>query len=58
VRKSVVIIRNIVVRHIPYRNLAGYLFDEQKRKTGIIKKIKKQMDKFALTNEDLEIATI
>jgi len=48
----------MAVKHIPYRNSAGYLFDEQKRKTGIIKKIKKQIDKLALTNEDLEIATI
>jgi len=46
----------MAVKHIPYRNPAGYLFDEQKRKTGIIKKIKKQIDKFALTNEDLGIA--
>jgi len=43
----------MAVKHIPYRNPAGYLFDEQKTRTGIIKKIKKQMDKFALTNTDL-----
>jgi len=47
----------MVIRHIPYRNPAIRLFDERKNKNRIIKKIKKQMDKFALTNEDLGIAT-
>ena len=36
---------------------AGYLFLDEKRKLGIIKRIKKHITKFDLTNEDLEIVT-
>ena len=56
-RKLAVIIWNMVVKNVAYINPEGYLFLDQKRKLGIVKRIKKQIDKFALTNEDLGIAT-
>lgn len=52
-RKLAVIIWNMVVKGIPYNNPEGYLFLDQKRKLGIVKRIKKQIDKFGLTNEEL-----
>ncbi|AKP50835.1 IS110 family RNA-guided transposase [Cyclobacterium amurskyense] len=59
-RKLAVIIWNMVVKGVPYINPEGYLFLDQKRKLGLVKRIKKQIDKFGLTNEDLglEIETI
>jgi len=56
-RKLAVIIWNMVVRGVPYYNPEGYLFLDQKRKLGLVKRIQKQIDKFALTNNDLKIAT-
>lgn len=55
-RKLAVIIWTMVVKGIPYNNPEGYLFLDQKRKLGIVKRIQKQMVKFALTNEDLQFA--
>lgn len=55
-RKLAVIIWNVVMKRIPYNNPEGYLFLDQKRKLGIVKRIQKQIDKFALTNEDLQFA--
>ncbi|MCH7409328.1 IS110 family transposase [Belliella sp. DSM 111904] len=52
-RKLAVIIWNMVVKGVPYINPEGYLYLEQKRKLGLVKRIKKQIDKFGLTNEDL-----
>jgi transposase len=52
-RKLAVIIWNMVAKGIPYHNPEGYLFLDQKRKLGIVKRIQKQIDKFALTNNDL-----
>jgi len=52
-RKLAVIIWNMVVKGTPYINPEGYLFLDQKRKLGLVKRIKKQIDKFALTDEDL-----
>lgn len=59
-RKLAVIIWNMVVKGVPYINPEGYLFLDQKRKLGLVKRIKKQIDKFGLTNADLglEIETI
>jgi transposase len=54
-RKLAVIIWNMVVKGVQYINPEGYLFLDQKRKLGIVKRIQKQIDKFALTNEDLKI---
>jgi transposase len=55
-RKLAVIIWNMVVKAIPYTNPEGYLFLDQKRKLGIVKRVQKQINKFALTTDDLIIA--
>ena len=52
-RKLAVIIWNMVVKNTPYVNPEGYLFLDQKRKLGIAKRIKKQIDKFDLKPEDV-----
>ncbi|UCS92715.1 IS110 family transposase [Echinicola marina] len=57
-RKLAVIIWNMVVKGVPYTNPEGYLFLDQKRKMGLVKRIKKQIDKFGLTNEDLGMETV
>lgn len=57
-RKLAVIIWNMVVKKIAYINPANYLFLDQKRKLGIVKRIRKQIDKFALTNEELGLVTV
>jgi transposase len=56
-RKLAVIIWNMIVKGVPYVNPAGYLFLDQKRKLGLVKRIRKQIDKFGLTNEDIGIIT-
>ena len=56
-RKLAVIIWNMIVRKQPYNPPTQYLFLDQKRKMGLIKKIKKQINKFEITGEDLGIAT-
>jgi len=45
----------MVTKGIPYQNPEEYLFLDQKRKLGLVKKIKKQIHKFGLTNDDLQI---
>jgi len=52
-RKLAVIIWNMIVKGVPYINPEGYLFLDQKRKLGLVKRIRKQIDKFGLTNEEL-----
>jgi transposase len=52
-RKLAVIIWNMVVKSVPYVNAEGYLFLDQKRRLGLVKRIRKQIDKFGLTNQDL-----
>ena len=52
-RKLAVIIWNMTVKGLPYLNPEGYLYLDQKRKLGLVKRIKKQIDKFGLTNEEL-----
>lgn len=54
-RKLAVIIWNMVVKGVPYVNPEGYLYLDQKRKLGLVKRIRKQIDKFGLTNEDLKL---
>ena len=54
-RKLGVIIWNMVVKKQPYSLLTQYLFLDQKRKLGLIKKMKKQIDKFDITGNDLGI---
>ena len=43
----------MVVKGVQYENLKGYLYLDQKRKLGLSKRIRKQIDKFGLTTEDL-----
>jgi len=43
----------MVVKAVSYKNPEGYLFLDQKRKLGLVKRIKKQIDKFGLTDEEL-----
>ena len=52
-RKLAVIIWNMIVKKMPYKPPTQYLFLDQKRKLAVLNRIKKQIDKFALTNEDL-----
>ena len=56
-RKLAVIIWNMVVKGTSYINPEGYLFLDQKRKLGLVKRIRKQIDKFKLTNEELGFST-
>lgn len=43
------------VKGTQYENPEGYLYPDQKRKLVLVKRIQKQIDKFGLTNEDLDI---
>lgn len=56
-RKLAVIIWNMVVKKIPYQPPTHYLFLDEKRKLGLVKRIRKQIDKFGLTNDDLGLLT-
>jgi transposase len=56
-RKLAVILWNMIVKNIPYKPPKDYLFLDEKRKLGLVKRIRKQIDKFALTNEELGIVT-
>ena len=56
-RKLAVIIWNMVTKGQQYVNPEGYLFLDQKRKLGLVKRIKKQIAKFDLTNEELGFVT-
>lgn len=56
-RKLAVIIWNMVVKEIPYNNEHNYLFLDQKRKMGLVKRIRKQIDKFELNPEELGFTT-
>lgn len=57
-RKLAVILWNMVVKNMPYKPPTDYLFLDEKRKLGLVKRIRKQIDKFALTKDDLGLATI
>jgi len=52
-RKLAVIIWNMVTKKVPYRPPTEYLFLDQKRKLGLVKRIKKQINKFDINPEDL-----
>lgn len=56
-RKLAVIIWNLITKKIPYQPPTQYLFLDQKRKMGLVKRIRKQIDKFDLKPEDLGIVT-
>ncbi len=56
-RKLAVIIWNMAAKQIPYKPPMEYLFLDEKRRLGLAKRIKKQIDKFGFTNEDLGFVT-
>lgn len=56
-RKLAVIVWNMVVKGTPYSRPQHYLFLDEKRKMGIAKKIRKQIDKFELSPEMLGLST-
>jgi transposase len=57
-RKLAVIIYNMVVKKQPYNPPTEYLFLDQRRKMGLINKMKKQINKFEITGEELGIVTV
>lgn len=57
-RKLAVIIWNMVTKSQPYNPPKEYLMLDQKRKLGLVKRIKKQIIKFDLTTNDLGLNTI
>ena len=56
-RKLAVIVWNMVMKAMPYNPPTDYMFLDEKRKLGLVKRIKKQITKFELTNEELGLAT-
>lgn len=54
-RKLATIIWNMVVKGVQYENPEGYLYLDQKRKLGLVKRMQKQINKFGLTDKDLLI---
>lgn len=52
-RKLAVIIWNMIVKHQPYSPPTQYLFLDQKRKMKLVKKIRKQIQKFDIKEADL-----
>lgn len=56
-RKLGVIIWTMIVKKIEYQPPREYLFLDQKRKLGLAKRIKKQIDKFDLKPEDVGFVT-
>lgn len=56
-RKLAVIIWNMVVKNKPYHNPKEYLYLDQKRKLGMVKRIQKQITKFELSKENFEFVT-
>jgi transposase len=56
-RKLAIIIWNMIVKKQPYNPPTQYLFLDQKRKMGLVKKMRKQIDKFEITGEELGITT-
>jgi len=55
-RKLAVIIWNMVVKGVPYENPEGYLFRDQKKKLGLLKRIQKQITKFELESTDFQFS--
>ena len=45
----------MVTKKVPYNPPTGYLFLDQKRKMGLAKRIRKQMAKFDIKLEEIEI---
>jgi len=57
-RKLAVIIWNMVVKNIPYKPPSEYLFLDQKRKLKLVSRMRRNIAKFAISSEELGIATI
>jgi len=51
-RKLGVIIWNMLVKGIPYKNPEGYMYLDEKRKLGVVKRIRKQIEKYGVISED------
>lgn len=47
----------MITKGTRYINPEGYLFLDQKRKLGLVKRIQKQIDKFGLNNEEIQLVT-
>jgi transposase len=56
-RKLAVILWNMIVKKTPYKPPTEYLFLDEKRKLKLVTRIKKQITKFEITNEELGIVT-
>jgi transposase len=56
-RKLGVIIWTMITKKVPYQPPKEYLFLDQKRKLGIVKRIKKQMVKFDIHRDELDLLT-
>jgi transposase len=56
-RKLAVIIWNMIVKNISYINPENYLYLDEKRKLGLVKRIQKTVEKFNLKAEDFYFAT-
>jgi len=56
-RKLAMIIWNMVTKKQPYNPPEPYLFLDQKRKLGIVKRIRKKMAKFDISADDLQLKT-
>ncbi|WP_369073182.1 transposase [Aquimarina agarivorans] len=56
-RKLAVIIWNMATKKEPYKPKNEYLFLDQKRKMGLVKRMKKQINKFDIKPEDLDFST-
>jgi len=46
----------MVVKGVPYHNQEEYLFRDQKKKLGLLKRIQKQITKFELESTDFQFA--
>lgn len=46
----------MVVKGVSYVNPEGYLFRDQKKKLGLLKRIQKQITKFLLETTDFQFA--
>jgi transposase len=55
-RQLTVIIWNMIVKNIPYKS-ENYLYLDEKRKQGLVKRMKKSVEKFKLKPEDFNFST-
>lgn len=56
-RKLAVIVWNMLTKGTAYNPPTQYLMLDEKRKLGLVKRIRKQITKFDISNEDLGLAT-